>query len=291
LPPAYWRQGKYADAEGLCKRALAIREKAFGEDHPDVATSLNHLAVVYREQGKYADAEGLDKRALAIFEKALGTDHPDVADTLNDLAILLASSGNSENALAYSRKATASVIAHAAAESTGTQRKEGAGGLVEQRTDYFVQHVANLAAAAQKRLEPEARLGREAFAIAQWAKRSAAAAAVQQMGLRFAAGSGALAALVRERQDLATFGRERDKALVEALSKPESQRNSALIGEIRKQIGANESRLTAVAGQLAQRWRWLVLSLSQPRRCKVFWGPTRGWCFGFRETKKATSSR
>ena len=32
-------QGRYAEAEPLYKRALAIQEKALGPDHPDVATS------------------------------------------------------------------------------------------------------------------------------------------------------------------------------------------------------------------------------------------------------------
>jgi CHAT domain-containing protein/tetratricopeptide (TPR) repeat protein len=251
LAVAYRKQAKYADAEELHKRALAIEEKALGQDHPAVANTFSNLAEVYREQGKYADAEGLLKRALSIEEKARGEDHPDVADILNDLAILSARSGNSVNALAYSRKATASVIAHAAAESTGAQHKEGAGGLVEQRADYFVRHVAHLAAAAQKRIEPEATLGREALAMAQWAKQSAAAAAVQQMGLRFAAGTDALAALARQRQDLSAFWRERDKALIEALSKPEGQRNAALIGSIRKQIVDTESALAANATRLA----------------------------------------
>ena len=41
-------QGRYADAEPLYKRSLAIREKALGPDHPDVATSLNNLAELYR---------------------------------------------------------------------------------------------------------------------------------------------------------------------------------------------------------------------------------------------------
>ena len=50
-------QGKYAEAEPLFKRALAIREKALGKDHPDVATSLNNLALLYDSQGKYAEAE------------------------------------------------------------------------------------------------------------------------------------------------------------------------------------------------------------------------------------------
>ena len=45
----------FLDAEPFYKRALAIREKALGPDHPDVATSLNNLAVLYNNQGRYAD--------------------------------------------------------------------------------------------------------------------------------------------------------------------------------------------------------------------------------------------
>ena len=37
-------QGKYTEAEGLYKRALAIREKALGASHPDVGQTLNNLA-------------------------------------------------------------------------------------------------------------------------------------------------------------------------------------------------------------------------------------------------------
>jgi tetratricopeptide (TPR) repeat protein len=58
---------------------MAIREKALGPDHPDVAASLNNLAELYRAQGQYAQAEPLYKRSLAIVEKALGPDHPNVA--------------------------------------------------------------------------------------------------------------------------------------------------------------------------------------------------------------------
>ena len=41
-------QGQYAKAEPLYQRSLAIWEKALGPDHPEVATSLNNLAVLYR---------------------------------------------------------------------------------------------------------------------------------------------------------------------------------------------------------------------------------------------------
>ena len=82
------RAGKYADAIPLAERALALREKVLGPNHPDVALSLNNLAQLYKDQGRYSDAEPLYQRSLAIREKALGRDHPDVAQSLNNLAVL-----------------------------------------------------------------------------------------------------------------------------------------------------------------------------------------------------------
>ena len=59
LAGLYRAQARYAEAEPLYKRALAIREKALGPAHPDVATSLNNLALFYREQGRNQDVERL----------------------------------------------------------------------------------------------------------------------------------------------------------------------------------------------------------------------------------------
>jgi tetratricopeptide (TPR) repeat protein len=84
----YHARGRYAEAEPLYRRALAIWEKAQGSDHPDVATAVNNLAELYLARGRYVDAEPLLRRALALREKALGPDHPDVAQSLNNLAAL-----------------------------------------------------------------------------------------------------------------------------------------------------------------------------------------------------------
>ncbi len=43
LGEVYKAQGRYADAEPLLKRSLVIWEKAFGPEHPSVATTLNKL--------------------------------------------------------------------------------------------------------------------------------------------------------------------------------------------------------------------------------------------------------
>jgi hypothetical protein len=47
----------YAEAESLFKRALDIREKAFGPEHPDIAWSLNSLGALRARQSRFAEAE------------------------------------------------------------------------------------------------------------------------------------------------------------------------------------------------------------------------------------------
>ena len=82
----YRAQGRLAEAEPLWQRALAIRERALGPDHPDTAQSLNNLAVLYRDQGRLAEAEPLWQRALAIWERALGPEHPHTRTVRDNLA-------------------------------------------------------------------------------------------------------------------------------------------------------------------------------------------------------------
>jgi tetratricopeptide (TPR) repeat protein len=88
-----YQQGQYSEAAKLAEESLKFAKKTFGDDHSNVATSLNHLAMVYREQGKYAEAEPLLKRALEIFEKAQGPDHPTVAASLESYSLLLRKTG------------------------------------------------------------------------------------------------------------------------------------------------------------------------------------------------------
>ncbi len=89
----YYKQGKYAEAEPLHKRALAIREKAFGPNHPDVASSLNGLGWLYYKQGKYDKAEPLHKRAIAIYENAFGPDYTRTAYPLRGLGKIYTTKG------------------------------------------------------------------------------------------------------------------------------------------------------------------------------------------------------
>ena len=53
-----------------------IGEKTLGPEHPDLATRLNNLAILYNTQGKYEQVEPLYQRAIAIREKVFGPEHP-----------------------------------------------------------------------------------------------------------------------------------------------------------------------------------------------------------------------
>ncbi len=65
----YDDQGRYAEAEPLYKRALAIVEKALGPEHPDLATSLENYAALLRKTGHATLATKMEARAKAIRAK------------------------------------------------------------------------------------------------------------------------------------------------------------------------------------------------------------------------------
>src|SRR6266545_1209122 len=77
---------KLDEALTFAERALEIRERLLGTEHPDVAASIDNLASIYTGNAEYVKAEPLYRRALAIREKALGKDHPETAKSLNNLA-------------------------------------------------------------------------------------------------------------------------------------------------------------------------------------------------------------
>jgi hypothetical protein len=76
----------HQEARILEERALAIRERVHGPEHPDTAASLCHLGFLIEiHQGHFAEARLLYERALAINEKVLGPDHPATEDVILSL--------------------------------------------------------------------------------------------------------------------------------------------------------------------------------------------------------------
>jgi tetratricopeptide (TPR) repeat protein len=97
----------YSGARPLFERALAIREKVLGPEHLDTATSLHHLAVLFRTTGDLGGAQPLFERALAIYERALGSEHPDTVWCLNYLALGLLAQGDLAGARSLLERALA----------------------------------------------------------------------------------------------------------------------------------------------------------------------------------------
>lgn len=90
---ALFLAGKYAEAVPVAQRLLAIRQKALGSNHPDVAAALNNLAMTYQSQARFPEAEPLYRRSLAISEETLAPDHPTIVTVLNNLANLYRAQG------------------------------------------------------------------------------------------------------------------------------------------------------------------------------------------------------
>jgi serine/threonine-protein kinase len=94
----YLNLGQYDKAQPMLERALALRREAHGETHADVASSMDHLALLHEKTGTYEEAEQLNRRALSLRRTLYGDDHPAVAESLNRLAGLLMHKGDYEEA-------------------------------------------------------------------------------------------------------------------------------------------------------------------------------------------------
>jgi tetratricopeptide (TPR) repeat protein len=97
--------GRYGEALEEYKKALDIRERVLGKDHPSTAATYNNIANVYNSQGLYGEALEEYKKALDIKERKLGKDHPDTAVTYNNIAKVYDSQGLYPEALEEYKKA------------------------------------------------------------------------------------------------------------------------------------------------------------------------------------------
>jgi tetratricopeptide (TPR) repeat protein len=77
--------GKPLEARELHERALALRERSFGPEHPTVGAELCFLAQTYETTDDLAKATELLERALAIQEASLGPFDPLVGQTLQNI--------------------------------------------------------------------------------------------------------------------------------------------------------------------------------------------------------------
>lgn len=84
--------------EAFYRQALAIRETLFGENSPELISTVEGLANLYSAESNLIAAEPLYLRLLALWEGAVGKDHPMVAVTLDKLVVFYVRYGEPEKA-------------------------------------------------------------------------------------------------------------------------------------------------------------------------------------------------
>lgn len=77
--------GDLASADALLREIARIQETELGLLHPELANTLNNLAIVAEMQGRFGDAEPYYRRAAAIASASLPSDDPMVASTRKNL--------------------------------------------------------------------------------------------------------------------------------------------------------------------------------------------------------------
>ena len=76
LGASFVQRGDLEVATDHLSRALALKRAALAPGHPDIAVTLNNLAVVQGRSGAWASAAVSYRDALELFERALGARHP-----------------------------------------------------------------------------------------------------------------------------------------------------------------------------------------------------------------------
>ena len=71
----------YAQAESLYREALAIQVRVLGDEHPEVASTLENLGGVYFRTKRYDETLRLLDQVLAMRRKMLGDNHTAVGRT------------------------------------------------------------------------------------------------------------------------------------------------------------------------------------------------------------------
>lgn len=102
--------GDFAGAAALLRQALEWQTSTLGPDHPDLATTLNNLALMLEQIGDTAEAGRCYRRAYAIALAALGPDDPAVVVSHANLAAFDRAHGSSSDEVAGSTLAGFQVL-------------------------------------------------------------------------------------------------------------------------------------------------------------------------------------
>ncbi len=232
---------RYDEAETYFRSAISIGETAQNPEHPEMILRLVNLAALLRETGRLSEAEPVALRALKVAESVLGPSHPETAWAVRNLANLRAAQGDWPGSLEEFRRVNATALSNA----RGLGAKQSTAKYLRNSDQVFNFQMHALAAFRAAAGENPALLD-EAFAMMQRALATEAAGALQQSSQRFAAGSGPLAALLREQQDTVLLLEAAETRLLEAWGRG----SKADAGDALQQQARLEARLKQLDAEL-----------------------------------------
>jgi tetratricopeptide (TPR) repeat protein len=75
-------RGRQAESLRFSEEALALKQKAWGPDHPDVGMSEGNVAIALEDLGRDQEALAHVDRSIEILGQGLGAEHPELATQL-----------------------------------------------------------------------------------------------------------------------------------------------------------------------------------------------------------------
>ena len=127
------RQGEFAEAAALRRRALDIAIARFGCDSPSAAEAMVALALVGIDRRRYLDSEPLLIAAQITLEERVSPDHPALASALAALARVALARGEAAEAETWARRAVDIARKNPHRRSTEPLRVLGAALAAEER--------------------------------------------------------------------------------------------------------------------------------------------------------------
>jgi serine/threonine-protein kinase len=105
LGNTYTNLGQYGEAKPHLYKALELNRQIYGNESPEVATSMHDLGLLYHWIGDYTLADSFYTAALVTDRKVVNEPKQAMADVLNDYALLQSEKGNYDIAEEYFREA------------------------------------------------------------------------------------------------------------------------------------------------------------------------------------------
>ncbi|PHP67750.1 hypothetical protein CSC94_08670 [Zhengella mangrovi] len=215
------------------RQAVAIARAFFPKDSPDLAMRLGNAADLHGALGETAQARDLAGDAVAIFERVLPWDAPDLAEARMKIVVADLQDGDYEDA-----DQVLETIVRARVSPVNREH------LAESAWSFEVFAWNRLLLGKPGALDA-------ALDAIRWTQLNASAKALSGAAQRLSETDPALAALLRERQDLRDEADMSRAALTGLLSRPEAERSG--LGVLRQRLDDIRARLAAIDDQMAAR--------------------------------------